>query len=83
MGTGRWSEPVTFETQRLGQYRTISSAAEAARVLLDEWPTDNGKAYTKAKAACLAALAGDGDAEAARQAFLRAADEADIFIRQG
>ena len=81
MKRGQWNKPVTYETLTLGVYRTITSAEEADRVLLDEWPTDEGKAYTQAKAACLAALAGDGDAETARKAFLQAADEADVFIR--
>lgn len=81
MTTGRWNNPVTFETLTLGVYRTISSAAEAARVLLDEWPVDEGAAFLVAKANCLAVLAGEMDPEEARQAFLLAAEEADVFIR--
>lgn len=81
MDVGRWEEPVTFETEKLGQYRTISSAAEAARVLMDDWPVDSGKAFTRAKAACLSALTGDGNPEAARTAFVKAAEEAGVFIR--
>lgn len=81
MHTGTWRQSVTFETDRLGRYRTITSTAEAARVLMDRWPRTNGKALTKAKAACLLALEGRGDPEAARAAFLEAAEEADVFIR--
>lgn len=81
MDIGRWNEPVTFETQTLGVYLTISSAAEAARVLLEEWPADEGEAFLKAKAACLAVMAGDAAPEESRRAFLRAADEADVFVR--
>jgi hypothetical protein len=81
MDQGRWEEPVTFETQRLGQYRTITSTAEAARVLVEEWPIETGKELKRAKAACLAALAGKGDPDEARKAFLRAAKEAGVFIR--
>lgn len=81
MDTGRWDEPVTFETQRLGRYRTISSTAEAARVLLEDWPAKEGKALKRAKAACIAVLAGTKDPEAARKAFLQAAAEAKVFIR--
>lgn len=81
MNTGSWQEPITFETEKLGQYRTITSTAEAARILVDHWPRTRGKALTKAKAACLLVLDGRRDPEDARTAFLEAADEADVFIR--
>lgn len=81
MNAGRWGRPITYETQRLGQYRTIGSATEALRALSEDWPTNTGDALTIARAACQAALDGDMDPEAAREAFLQAADEADVFIR--
>ncbi|WLR92197.1 DUF982 domain-containing protein [Shinella zoogloeoides] len=81
MRRGAWSEPVTFETQRLGQYRTIISAEEAAGILMGEWPIEDGSALRAACEACLDALEGRGDPEVARSAFLRAADEANVFIR--
>ena len=58
MDIGRWEQPVTIETGELGVYRTISSTAEAARVLLEGWPHKNGIALTKAKSACLSVLEG-------------------------
>ncbi len=81
MDTGIWEEPITFETSMLGKYWTVTSTAEAARVLLDRWPLHEGRAYTRAKAACLAVLAGNADPAEARAAFLKAAEEADVFIR--
>ncbi|WP_411037526.1 DUF982 domain-containing protein [Shinella sp. BYT-45] len=81
MDNGRWEEPITFETQRLGQYRTIASAAEAARALVEDWPVDTGEALAEARETCLAVLEGKKKPEAARMAFLRAAAEADVFIR--
>jgi len=81
MDPGRWEEPVTFETGRLGQYRTIGSAAEAARVLLEDWPIDGGDELLKAKAICLAVLSGEKKPAAARTAFLKAAKEAGLFVR--
>lgn len=83
MEMGQWEEPVTFETAKLGQYRTISSAAEAAHVLISQWPSAAGKAYAKAQDVCLAVLEGREPPDAARQAFLLAADEADVFTRNG
>lgn len=83
MKRGQWNEPVTFETRRLGQYRTIASAEEAAGVLLGLWPLEDGKALRKACKACLDALEGRSNPETARRAFLKAAAEADVFIREG
>ncbi|MCD1266092.1 DUF982 domain-containing protein [Shinella sumterensis] len=74
---------MTFETAKLGQYRTISSTAEAAHILLSQWPNATGKAYAEACDVCLAVLGGREPPDAARQAFLLAADEADVFIRNG
>lgn len=81
MNRGYWNRPVTFETTTLGVYRTISSTAEAARVLLDDWPVDEGVSFLRAKSTCLAALEGGIDHEEARQAFLKAAEEAGVFVR--
>jgi len=81
MKRGYWNRPVTFETMTLGMYRTISSTAEAARVLLEDWPVDEGSAWDTAQRKCLAALEGGIDHEEARQAFLKAAEEAGVFVR--
>lgn len=81
MNRGYWDEPVTIETLTLGRYQSVSSTAEAARILLEEWPVDQGEAYLAAKAACLAVLAGEATPASARTAFLAAAAEAGVFVR--
>ncbi|GAA4180207.1 DUF982 domain-containing protein [Shinella granuli] len=81
MDRGYWDNPVTIETLTLGRYRTVSSTAEAARVLLEEWPVDEGEAFVAAKTLCLAVMEGNADPEEARKAFLIAADETDVFVR--
>ena len=81
MKRGRWNKPITFETMRLGQYRTIASAEEAAGVLIGQWPREDGKALRKACEACLDALEGKKDPNLARRAFLKAAEEAEVFIK--
>lgn len=83
MNEGSWEEPITFETMKLGQYRTITSAAEAAHVLVTQWPFRTGRAYRKAQKTCIAVLEGDAEPAAAREAFLNAAEEAGVFIRTG
>ena len=48
------------------------------------WPTEGrGPAYRAAVKACFAALEGAGDVESTRQAFIAAAKEVGIFIREG
>lgn len=81
MNRGYWDDPVTIETLTLGRYQSVSSAAEAARILLEDWPVDEGEAFGAAKAACLLALEGKMAAEEARTAFLAAAAEAGVFVR--
>ena len=81
MNRGYWNPPVTIETLKLGRYQSVSSAAEAARILLDEWPVAEGKAFLAAQSACLMALEGTATPDEARAAFLAAADEANVFVR--
>lgn len=81
MDDGKWEAPITFETNKLGRYWTVTSTAEAARALMHKWPVDAGEAYEAALRTCLAAMEGKETPDAARESFLRAADEADVFIR--
>jgi len=81
MNSGVWEKPITFETTRLGKYWTVTSAAEAARALMERWPVDTGEALQRARETCLAVLEGKEKPEVAREAFIKAADEAGVFIR--
>ena len=74
--------PLTVET-KLGSYRTLWTVEDAAAFLLRGWPSaDHGsKERQDALRACLLALEGSGDAAAARQCFLEAA-EAGMFVRK-
>lgn len=82
MDPKRWSKPVTFEEDSRGGYRTIVTTKEAARVLLTNWPVDRGRRYRKARQICLDVLEGKTVPSEARKAFLEAAKEADVFIRE-
>lgn len=81
MDPGRWDDPITYETMTLGQFRTIGSALEAAHALTGQWPVYDGHRLHQAQQTCLDVLEGRLPAAAAREAFLLAAEEADIFIR--
>lgn len=81
MRRGHWDKPVTYEEDDRGGYRTIRNTEEAARALLLKWPVDRGVEFFEAQRVCLAVMEGDRPAEDARTAFLKAAAEAGIFIR--
>ena len=76
-----WEKPVTYEEDDRGGYRTITSAEEAANALLFHWPVDDGDEFRAAQKIMLAVIEGKRPAEDAREAFLRAAEEAGVFIR--
>ena len=71
--------------RRVGTHYVVGSARRAAECLIEgSWPTEGrGPAYGAAVKACLAAVEGTGDVEAARKAFIAAAKEAGIFVREG
>lgn len=81
MNRGNWDQPVTIETMKLGHYRTITSTDEAARVLTGDWPITQGEALLEACRVCMDVLEGKKAPAAARDAFLKAAEEAGVFIR--
>ena len=82
MDPKRWSKPITFETPRLGQYRTIVSTQEAARALVNDWPVEKGRQLRAARRICTAVLEGKKPPSDARHAFIAAAVEADVFVRE-
>lgn len=51
-------------------------------MLLSQWPLDRGRQYGKARKTCLAVLEGSKPPSEARKAFIEAAAEAEIFVRE-
>ena len=82
MDPKRWSKPITFETSHLGQYRTIVSTQEAARALVNDWPLEKGRQLKTARKTCADVLEGKKPPSEARNAFIAAAVEADVFVRE-
>jgi hypothetical protein len=80
-----WDKGVELELHGIGKYRNVTSTEEAGRHLLGEWPKPEGKAFesaVKAVAAALERTRNKALAAKARQAFIEAAEDADIYIRQ-
>jgi hypothetical protein len=77
-----WDEGVDLELHGIGKYRTVKSTEDAAESLVNHWPRQSGPAWIKAQRKCLRALEGRITARKARDAFIRAAQEAEIYIRK-
>jgi hypothetical protein len=80
-----FSPPVIIEHgPRVGEHRIVGSVRTAAECLVAGWPIEGrGEAYRAALQACYEALAGGIDVEEARQAFILAAQEVEVFVKEG
>jgi hypothetical protein len=77
-------EPVTIETDQPGRHLIVTNIQQVAMRLTAKWPAPRkGAAYRKAVQACMAHLDGKRNVGAVRSAFIEAAKEADIFVREG
>jgi hypothetical protein len=73
--------PLAVETEKIGQYRIVPTLTEAADMLLDRWPEEKGAKHGRALSAILDAMGGRKPAVTARKAFVAAAKEAGLFVR--
>jgi hypothetical protein len=71
---------VTVETKSIGRYRNITSVEEAGEFLAHDWPKAKGPAQLAVGIACRGAMENALPVDDARNAFIRAAKEADIYI---
>lgn len=74
---------ITVETKRLGRYRVIASVEEAAEYLVYDWPIDKGPLQLEARIACLDCMEGALSVEDARAAFIAAAKDAGVYVKEG
>jgi Protein of unknown function (DUF982) len=78
----RFEIPVVIEFGHAGLLQRVRSVRAAREALATGWPTGGrGRAYLAALTACHDALADQLDAEAVRQAFIAAAAEVGISVR--
>jgi len=62
------------------KYKLVATLWDAAQLLTACWPIDDGDEYLIAIRACRDAIHGDISAEDAREALIRAADDAGIPV---
>ena len=84
MGTGRrqlrFHLPVVVQPGRIDRDRVVTTPAEAAEILLKQWPDGSFSKRVKAMQACLKVIRGEKPPHTARAAFIAAAKEARIFV---
>ncbi|MBY3591367.1 DUF982 domain-containing protein [Rhizobium bangladeshense] len=71
--------PVGLALRERSTRKIIRTLGDAARVLMKDWPRNDGDEYVAAVKACVDAIGGNLAPEQFRQVFLRAADEAGIL----
>ena len=77
-----WSKAVTLALEAPGKFTTISNLQQASWALIEDWPIEDGEALDRALLVIEAAIKGKKTSEEARSAFIAAAREAQIEIRE-
>ena len=80
MTTVWFSKPVSIAAGISGHVVHIENAAEAAAMLAKNWPQAGSLKQRIAWRACSAAIHGEATPDAARAAFVAAAEEARILV---
>jgi hypothetical protein len=76
-------QPLTIETDQLGNLQTIESVQGALDFLASKWPPDNEISQERAMKMCMLALQGKASADVARDVFVDAAKHAGLAIHHG
>ncbi|MBX5135344.1 DUF982 domain-containing protein [Rhizobium lentis] len=71
-------EPIILVFAETGGRKIVRTARQAAEVLMQDWPIDDGEEFFTAVKTCLDVITGDAEPDRLRQAIIRAAAEAGI-----
>jgi hypothetical protein len=74
-----WSEGVYVEVGKLGYYLVVDNTRQALNILEGRWPVHDGERYKSAIKLCGTVLQGKAPPDQAREMFLEAAAEAEVF----
>lgn len=77
-----WNKGVTLALEAPGTFTTIGNLQQASWALIEDWPLEEGEALDRALLVIEAAIKGRKTAEQARLAFIAAAHEAGIEVRE-
>jgi hypothetical protein len=76
----RYFKEVRIMTSQPGRMRVVTSALQAAEMILTDWPIEQSEILTAAKHALLSCLEGKLSSGSARFAFIQAAKEAGNYV---
>jgi hypothetical protein len=74
--------PLTVETDAPGHFLTMTRIGQAADFLLHKWPEKRGPKHREALQAIMDVLHQRKASDAARDAFIAAAKEDGVFVRE-
>lgn len=80
MATRAFHKPVRIQIGRVDRDRIVVSPRDAARILLREWPAQESQKRLTAMKACIRVFREGKAPSLARNAFVRAAKEAGIYL---
>jgi hypothetical protein len=81
MSTEPWSDTVILDVPDSEDSRTVHDTLEAADCLFTYWPDGEGETYDSTMKTFARVLDGEEPADAAREAFIEAATEADLPVK--
>lgn len=73
-------KPVVIQPGRIDRDRVVTTVAEAAQILIHQWPAPKCEKRQAAMQACLDVIRGDRAPGHARLAFIDAAKQARILV---
>lgn len=71
-------DPIILVFAETGVRKIVRTARQAAEILMQDWPIDDGEEFFSAVKACLDVINGDTEPDRLRQAIIRAAAEAGV-----
>ncbi|MBZ9870394.1 DUF982 domain-containing protein [Mesorhizobium sp. BR1-1-9] len=76
----RFHKPVVIQLGRIDRDRVVITVADAAGLLLREWPAPQSSKRLRAMEVCLEVINGRKPPRMARDAFIAAAKDAQVFL---
>ena len=73
--------PVIVQTGRIDRERLVLTTRDAAEVLLRDWPLQESRKRGRAMELCLSVIRGERPPNVARRAFVEAAREAKVLLK--
>lgn len=73
--------PLRVEVRKLGHHIDATNVLDLIEILWRMWPVTDGTAFVLALVVCQEVIDGDRPADEARRAFLEAAQEAGVTVR--